>query len=137
MTAHRTLSLLAFAAILATPSSLRAQASTGDDVCFGFSFGTWNPPLDWRAAGHGDPPSEKSLQRSPTGRDWAADLPTGRDSTLVLFPAWWPAGVAVVLPRAALALGDTVHGEAIALVADFRKQPPKAPVTARRVPCHR
>lgn len=136
MTIHLRLSLVAF--LLLLPALSRAQASSGDDVCLGFSFGAWNPPLDWRGAGHGDPPTEKSLQRAPDGRDWAVDLPAaGRDSTLLLFPSWWPAGVSVVVPQRALAVGDTVRAEAIALVADGRKTAPRSQVLVRRVTCRR
>src|SRR4051812_15475819 len=112
MSIHLSLSWLVCACVIAMPSRARAQSAPGDDVCLGFSFGAWTPLLDWRAAGHGDPPSEKTLQHAPSGRDWASDLATGQDSTLFLFPAWWPAGVAVVFPHRALAVGDTVRGRA-------------------------
>ena len=130
-------SLLALTAMLVLSASLAAQARDSSDVCLGFSFGAWAPPLDWRAAGHGEPPSEQSLQHAPNGRDWAADLPFGRDSTLILFPAWWPAGVAIKIPQHTLSPGDTVRGEAVALVADGRSKPPRASVLARRVPCRK
>jgi hypothetical protein len=107
-------------------------------ACFGFSFGAWTPPLDWEAAGHGARPNPKSLQQAPDGRDWAVDLADeSTDSSLVLFPAWWPVGVVVRLPRALLATGDTLRGRATALVADARRQAPTADVRAWRVPCHK
>jgi hypothetical protein len=111
--------------------------SVDENACFGFSFGKWTPPLDWQAAGHGSPPSEKILQHAPDGRDWAADLTDSADSALVLFPSWWPAGVLVRLPKRLPVVGDTLRGRATALIADGRRQAPTAEVRAWAVPCRR
>lgn len=105
-----------------------------DDVCLGFAFGQWSPPLDWKVAGHGRVDST-ALQRSPSGRDWAASG-AAADTALLLLPAWWPAGVWVTLPGTP-ALGDTVVGRATALVADGRRAAPEASVRTWRVSCGR
>ena len=95
-----------------------------EEECFGFSFGAWTPALDARAAGHRpaapeQPPRPPEAQASG-GRDWAIRLGAGRDTTLLLFPAWWPAGVAVRFPDGIDARRDTVRGTATAFVADGR-----------------
>lgn len=101
----------------------RAPA-TGPDTtpapCFGFVFGGWTPRLDWRAAGHGEQPNPASLSHAPSGRDWATDGLGGRDSVLMLYPVWWPAGVSVELPTMRPAFGDTIVGRATALVSGER-----------------
>ena len=106
-----------------------------DAVCFGFAFGAWSPPLDWRAAGHGERPDSTRLQHAPAGRDWAAEASSPRDTVLMLYPAWWPVGVMVAIPARRIVAGDTVTGRASALVADGRLRPPTAVVRAWRVPC--
>ena len=113
-----------------------AQAAPARDepVCLGFAFGVWKPKLDWRAAGHGDFPDSSRLQRAPDGRDWAIDGDKA-DSSLILFPAWWPVGVLVALPTRAPARGDTVSGEAVALRANVDSASPRARVRAWRVTC--
>jgi hypothetical protein len=100
----------------------------------GFAFGAWTPALDWRAAGH--PPLDPKFHlRADDGRDWATTDAVGSESTVVLLPQWWPAGVSVTLPNSAPALGDTVTGSAFAFVADGRRVAPKAQVRAWRVRC--
>ena len=117
----------------------RAQTSSPDDqACLGFSFGPWNPPLDRHAAGHGDMPDSSLLQHAAPGRDWASAASAGRgdpDSLLVLFPSWWPAGVAVDIPRRTPAPGDTVTGRATALIADGTRKAPISRIRAWRRPC--
>lgn len=130
---------LAALAIVAASRGARAQGGvsgdTVDAVCFGFAFGTWSPPLDWRAAGHGDRLDTNSFIHAPGGRDWAAEAASPRDTVLMLFPVWWPAGVAVSIPARQLVVGDSVTGRAAALVADGRLQAPVAKVRAWRVRC--
>lgn len=118
-----------------------ARAQDGDAasvdtsaVCLGFAFGKWSPPLDWHAARHQGALDSSWVGHAPGGRGWASD-PTTTDSTLMLYPGWWPVGVSVALPTRAPARGDTVTGTAIALVADGRVQNPTARVRAWRVPC--
>ena len=123
--------------MLATAASVEAQTPRSDEpVCFGFSFGSWTPALNWHAAGHDALPDSSKLQHAPRGRDWASDLSTGPlDSVLVLFPAWWPVGVGIALPTRRLLPGDTVTGQATAFTSDARLTPPKSRVRAWRVAC--
>lgn len=134
----RLTSVAALFVLLEAPAA-RAQEGTdaGVDtsaVCLGFAFGKWSPPLDWHAARHPGALDSSSVGHAPGGRGWASD-PTTTDSTLMLYPGWWPVGVSVALPTRAPARGDTVTGTAIALVADGRVQNPTARVRAWRVPC--
>jgi hypothetical protein len=136
------LRLIAAAALAILPvHALHAQAASSHEdepVCLGFSFGEWTPVLEWRAAGHGEMPDAKALQHAPAGRDWASDAGAGMpDTLLILYPAWWPAGVRVDLPTRTLAPGDTVVGRAIAFVANGSVKAPTARVRAWQVPCKR
>lgn len=121
------------------PAAPTAGASStllpDDELCLGFSFGAWTPPLDWTAAGHGERPDPRSIPQAPSGRDWAANDRQDGDTTLTLFPAWWPAGVVVRLPSRIPLTGDTLRGTATALVADGRLAAPSANVMAWRVRC--
>ncbi len=114
------------------------DTSKNEPVCLAFSFGTWSPKLDWRGAGHGEMPGANVLQHAPSGRDWATDAGAGQpDSLLILYPAWWPAGVRVDLPTRTPAVGDTVVGRAVAFVANGAVKSPEAKVRAWRVACRR
>ena len=75
--------------------------------CLGFAFGRWTPALDAAAAGHA--PVGGAIPQAPNGRDWAAAIEAGRDTTLMLFPSWWPAGVHVRLPARRASAVDTVR----------------------------
>ena len=128
------------AVVLLPMRTLHAQSVAPRDseppVCLGFSFGTWTPGLNWKGAGHGEMPDAKALQRAPSGRDWASDAGAGLpDSLLILYPAWWPAGIRVDLPTRTPAVGDTVVGKATAFVANGAVTPPTARVRAWRVGC--
>ncbi len=104
-------------------------------VCLGFAFGGFVPKLDWAKAGHA-PIRPGSEERTADGRGWASDQALPNDSSLYLFPAWWPVGIWVQL-SARPAADDTVSGEATALVARGDIVPPVAKVKAWRVPCDR
>jgi hypothetical protein len=107
-------------------------------VCLGFSFSPWTPPLDWRGAGHLATPDTSGLARTPENRDYAVNGMVGvEDSVLLLYPRWWPAGIAVTLPTQRPAPGDTIAGTARALVADGRRTNPTSRVRAWVVPCGR
>jgi hypothetical protein len=100
-------------------------------------FAPWTPPLDWSAAGHGALDSAR-VPQAPTGRRWALSADGAgaeADSTLLLVPPWWPAGIVVTVPARGMAMGDTIVGRATALVADGRLTAPTARVRAWRVPC--
>ena len=119
------------------PSASLAQSILVPDECYGFTFGAWNPPLKSVASTYnpGYDPSSSAPAGSP--RDWAARVPNGpptspADSTLLLFPAWWPAGVAIEWRQQ---YGDTLIGVARALVADGRIKNPETPVRGTRVAC--
>lgn len=105
------------------------------DECFGLTFGRWEPELDARAAGHRAVAADSAPQRAPHGRDWAARLESGRDTTIILFPAWWPAGVAIRFPEGRAHPGDTTRGTATALVANGDVRPPTTAVLLQPVPC--
>src|SRR5689334_4265014 len=109
---------LAFVTAVALPYAARAQdasrAASDSTVCLGFAFGPWTPNLDWRAVGH-DAPGSIARDSTAEGRDRAAP-PEPNDSTLMLMPRWWPAGVIVQLPTRTPAPGDTITGRAVALV---------------------
>jgi len=56
------------------------------------------------------------------------------DSVLMLYPPWWPVGVLVHF-RERSTNGDTLRGEASALVADGRVSVPTSRVMVIRVSC--
>lgn len=145
------LAAIAAAAVVALPPSAHAQDATAardtaardsaarqpeGSVCLGFAFGAWTPKLDWKAAGHVPVTGHVDGDRTPEGRDWAAP-PSAGDSSLMLFPRWWPAGVAVALPTRTPAPGDTIVGRAVALVPGPDIDAPVSRVRAWRVPCRR
>ena len=137
------LAIAAAIVVLAVPRPARAQDSTARDprddsgpVCLGFAFGAWTPKLDWKAAGHVPVTGRIAGDETPEGRDWAAP-PVAGDTSLLLFPRWWPAGVAVALPARTPAPGDTVIGRAVALVPGPNLDAPVSRVRAWRVPCRR
>lgn len=132
---------VAAAAVLFLPRMARAQSVPApgieDDptaICYRFAFGKWTPPLDRAEAGHD--PAARGGPGAPNGRDWAVSG-FGGGATLMLFPAWWPAGVTVKLDGPPPVVGDTARGTATALVADGRKSPPVAPIAVLGVPCGR
>jgi hypothetical protein len=106
-------------------------------VCLGFAFGKWTPALDWRGAGHQVAIDPKLAQHADDGRDWATTQALTGEHTIMLLPAWWPAGVQVTLPTRSPAFGDTISGAAFAFVADGRRTAPTSKVRAWRVECGR
>ena len=136
-----TLAALAIAPVsFALPLAVPAQAApltapAEPPVCLGFAFGAFTPRLDWAKAGHAPIRDSASLPHAPAGRDWASDQALPNDSSLYLFPSWWPVGVYIELSTRRPAPGDTASGRATALVASGRITPPVARVKAWRVPC--
>ncbi len=125
------------------PRLLGAQAQPPrmpvPDECFGFKFGSWDPPLKSVASTYN--PGYDPVSSAPAGspRDWAARIPNGKpetaaDSVLLLFPGWWPAGVAIEWTEQR---GDTLLGRARALVADGRVKNPVTAVRGMHVACRR
>ena len=132
-----------FVMLAIVPGVVRAQAQPPrmpvPDECFGFKFGSWDPPLKSVASTYnpGYDPTASAPAGSP--RDWAARVPNGKtetpaDSVLLLFPAWWPAGVAIEWTQQR---GDTLIGTARALVADGRVRNPSTAVRGVHVACRR
>lgn len=147
--------LAALLAIVALPAIASSQSATESgkspasaepthDVreCWRFGFGRWEPALDWLAAGHqGRSPEEylAAVRRGEASRP-SAPSPNATwstaagDTTLLLFPDWWPAGVAVRLD-AGRAAADTLRGTATALVADGHRTNPVSRIVAIRRSC--
>lgn len=129
------------ALVVTLAGSLRAQGTDAAKhsesfQCYGFSFGKWTPPLDWERSGHVGPLDSARVPHAPNGRGWAAsDIEMPSDTSLLLFPPWWPAGVLVVFKTKPLTVADTAPGKAIALVADARKQPSTSSIRGWLVPC--
>jgi hypothetical protein len=57
------------------------------------------------------------------------------DTSLLLFPPWWPAGVLVSFKTKPSTPTDTVAGIATAFVADARKQASTSSIRGWLVPC--
>jgi hypothetical protein len=131
------LAALAAAGAFAPPAHAQAQhGDTAPLICLGFAFGQWTPALDWRSAGHGAAPDTSGLMKAPADRDWATNGVGGvEDSVVILYPRWWPAGVAVTLSTRRPPPGDTIVGRAVALVADGRRANPVSRVRAWAVSC--
>jgi hypothetical protein len=130
--------LLAAATFAASARVVPAQSAATPDnapLCLGFAFGAFTPRLDWAKAGHAPIRDSSTIPHAPSGRDWASDQAMPNDSSLYLFPSWWPVGVYIQLATRRPAPGDTVSGRATALVASGRVTPPVARVKAWRVPC--
>lgn len=138
---------LLLALLLGIPAGARAQQKPEPDECFGFSFGPFTPALDYAAAGHPGRATAMSGARTvrmttatpaeiaPSSRASAVRIDDDpRDSLLILYPAWWPAGVAVHWAKTG---GDTLLGTAEAFVADGRMKVPTSTVRGVRVPCGR
>lgn len=127
----------------AAPPAAASDAARQDvRECWRFGFGRWEPALDWRAAGHeGRSPAEfmAAVARGEASRPQApASSATwssaAGDTTLILFPDWWPAGVAVRL-ESGQAAGDTLRGTATALVANGHATNPVSRIVAIRRSC--
>ena len=132
----RLIQVLLASSVALTPRAPAQDRDTLPPVCLGFSFGPWTPALDWRGAGHPAAPDTSGLARTPENRDWAVNGMVGvEDSLLILYPRWWPAGIAVTLPTRRPAPGDTIAGRAPALVADGRRRNPTSRVRAWAVSC--
>jgi hypothetical protein len=120
--------------MLATRSGAQAP-----DECFGFTFGKWDPPLKTASSTYSPGYDPTSSAPAGTPPSWAMRTPTSdaagapADSVLLLFPPWWPAGVAI---QWTTQHGDTLTGVARALVADGRVKNPESAVRALRIPCH-
>jgi hypothetical protein len=139
LVSFRAVCLLAFVGALGPSAFAQTAQPAGrsdSTVCYGFSFGKWTPPLDWQNAGHAVALDSARVPRAPGGRGWAAsDLEFQSDTSIILFPPWWPAGVIARFPAKPKSVADTVVGRAQALVADGRKTPSASPIRAWLIPC--
>lgn len=128
--------LLLFGAAHLAAQSPTARDTTDYNYCLGFAFGSWSPALDLKAAGHNPVVDTSHFARAAGGRDWAASgAAAAGDSTIMLFPIWWPAGVVIDLEHVPMSTADTVRGKATALVADGRKASPSSSIRAWRKRC--
>jgi len=129
--------------VLTAAGPLAAQSST---ACVRIAFGPWTPPLDWAGAGHLDSSTrianriqqrrDSVFDRAPGGgRDEMVWSVEGGRRQLVLFPAWWPAGV--VITFAPGTLGDTLVGDAEALVADLARPRSRSRARVVQAGCNR
>jgi hypothetical protein len=115
-----------FRALPARAQSTSAADSNETAYCLGFSFGAWTPALDLKAAGHDAAVDTVHHLRAPGGRDWALSGPKiVGDSEIFLLP----------IEHAPRTMVDTVHGKALALVADGRKTPPASSIRAWEKRC--
>ena len=123
-------------AVTAGMLSGQEPAKRSEAECYGFAFGKWTPPLDWERSGHGAVLDSARVPRAPNGRGWAAsDIEVTSDTSLLLFPPWWPAGILVAFKTKPMHLTDTVSGAATAFVADARKSPSTSAIRAWFIPC--
>lgn len=127
------------------PTLLDAQGVVPPDrdaepSCLRFRFGTWTPVLDWKRSGHPSAPDSVRLPRTASGQAWAVGASTtssaiAGDTTLVLYPGFWPAGVSISFDPRAFVANDTVTGLARAFVADASQPTSTTRATLWRVPC--
>ncbi len=134
-TLHHTPRLAALLALCcAAPGAVNAQPS--DSVaaprggCYRFEFDAWNPTLE---AAKLDLARHGADWRVPSPREGGTMWDAEGDSLALLFPTWWPNGIAVRFDPATR--GDTLRGEAIAYVPDGRALAPRTSIRAVRAKC--
>lgn len=135
--------------VLATvPSRLAGQDTTSagtahppSGACWSFSFGEWDPPLDWSGSGHrGDTTTANARVRRIRDSVYVHDSAavasnamewdrTAHGWELMLFPSWWPAGV-VIRFDGNPADSSVAEGEATALLGDPNRKPSRTRVRA-------
>jgi hypothetical protein len=125
-------------AVFAQSDTLASRAE--GPACLRFKFGAWAPALDWKRSGHPSAPDSVQVPRSASGQAWAVGMtqsPTvaAGDTSFVLYPGFWPAGVTISFDPRAFASRDTVTGTARALVADGRQPSSTARAIVWRVSC--
>jgi hypothetical protein len=125
------------AASLVMPTAGPGQRSGAEPPCARITLGVWTPPLDWARAGHLDSATRigEAVRRvrdsifvsssAAPGRDGMQWLEIDGARGLLLYPAWWPAGIMIRFRQQSL--GDTLIGEATALVADLGATVSRAP----------
>jgi hypothetical protein len=129
------LALLVLASVVRPAAAQDTSAS-----CVRVAFGAWTPPLSWGEAGHLDSVTRIAArtrllrdsvfngEATVGGRDDMVWFESAGTRRLLLFPAWWPAGVMVTFDSPARdtvgapAASDTLTGKAVALVADGTRE---------------
>jgi hypothetical protein len=133
--------VFAMLGLITRAAIVRAQSSTPPDTldvdyCLGFTFSTWTPALDLKQAGHSATVDTSRFARAAQGRDWmTSGTKAEGDTTIVLFPIWWPPGVVISLEHMPKSRVDTVRGKAMALVADGRQTSPTTSIRAWEKRC--
>jgi hypothetical protein len=116
--------------------------------CWKFAFGEWTPSLNWTGAGHAGAADStgvavRRIRDSVYARDQRAtrtDAMTWERTTqgmlLLLYPAWWPAGVEVTFDSTLTGGGGReMLGTAVAMVANASRAPSTARARAWQVAC--
>jgi hypothetical protein len=133
--------------VLSSVVSGQESASAGQpSPCLRFAFGVWNPLLNWEEAGHAGKADANGQavrrlrdsiflqQPGSTAADGMIWDEKSGGRRVVVFPAWWPAGIVVQFDSMTVS-GDTLRGIAEAMVADGAAARPTAKVRALRVAC--
>ena len=123
-----------------------ADSAVVPSPCWKFAFGEWTPALNWTGAGHAGAADSTALAvRRIRDSVYARDLRATRTDAmswertshgmlLLLFPAWWPAGVEVTFDST-LAGGREMLGTAVAMVANASRAASTARARAWQVSC--
>ena len=124
-----------FGAIVAFNGALPLSAQRSPiefPPCVRVAFGNWTPPLQWKEAGHVASPaavaerqrflrdSVFALADSARQRGEMVWWTSPRGPRLLVFPPFWPVGVVIELKGTWA--GDSLVGEAHALVADVSQR---------------
>ena len=137
--------VLAFATMSGGAQS-RADGAAVPSPCWKFAFGEWAPALDWAGAGHAGAADSTALavrriRDSVFARDQRATRTdamtwerTSQGMLLLLYPAWWPAGVEVTFDST-LAGGREMLGMAVAMVANASRPASRSRARAWQVAC--
>lgn len=144
--------LLTIALAYLAPLVARGQTSPGGtssptpSACWRFAFGEWTPALDWGKAGQPGQlgATAAAVQRirdsvfakdpvamSNNAMTWER---TPQGMLLMLYPPWWPVGVAVTFDST-LAGAKEMLGTAVALEANGDQPPSRARARAWQVAC--
>ena len=127
-------------------AQLPADGASPPSPCWKFAFGEWTPALNWTGAGHAGAADSTALvvhrirdsvyarDRRATRTDAMSWERTSHGMLLLLFPAWWPAGVEVTFDSA-LVEGREMLGTAVAMVANASRAPSTARARAWQVAC--
>ena len=128
------------------PAQAQQRAEQQASACWRFSFGQWDPPLDWEKAGHaGDAGTTAAAIKRIRDSVYVKDSVATRNNAmtwertehgllLLLYPPWWPAGVEVTFDST-VAGGKELFGTAVAMVANTAAPTPHARAHAWQQSC--